>query len=152
MGRYNRVTFIACCFLFILAVTALSSCKTKKAPYVLQAPPVEKNEEKVVVVQVCDKFQMSYNGLPSVVYFSDGSSSPYTTAIDGKIAVKVPMGSVEIEKIVYDFSAYAPRSGQLLASRDFKLATRILSSPMSKTVVVEGTFNSEVKNLFVIVR
>lgn len=148
----NYVVRLFCCFLVVLAFSSFSSCKTKKAPFVLQKPSTKKGEEKIVVVQVCDKFQMSYNGLPCIVYFSDSSAVPYTTEIDGKIAVKVPIGDVEIEKIVYDFSTYAPRSGQLLASRDFKLATRIPSSHESRTTVVEGTFSSEVKNLFVLVR
>lgn len=152
MLKRNYVIFVVFCFLVMFMGSFLSSCKTKKAPFVLQVPKIEKLEEKTVVVQVCDKFQMSYNGLSCTVYFSDDSSASYTTAIDGKIAVKVPIGDVEIEKIEYDFSTYKPRAGQLLASKDFKLATRILSSPLAKATIVEGTFSSEIKNLFVLVR
>lgn len=152
MKKCNYIVCLACCFVVAFATTSFSSCKTKKAPYILQTPKVGKLEEKIVVVQVCDKFQMSYNGLSCMVYFSDDSSSSYVTEIDGKIEVRVPIGEVEIEKIVYDFSTYRSRSGQLLASRDFKLATRVPSSSLAKTTVVQGNFSSTVKNLFVLVR
>lgn len=148
MRTFNYIAFVICCFLAIFIELSFPSCKTKKAPYVLKKPLIE----KTVVVQVCDKFQMSYNGLACTVYFSDGSSSAYTTKIDGKVEVKVPMGNVEIEKIVYNFGSYKQNAGQLLASRDFKIATRVPSSPLSNLVVVEATFSSEVKNLFVLVR
>ena len=152
MMKVKYRIYLACCFFAMCLVASFSSCKTKKAPFVLQEPPIKKVEEKIVVVQVCDKFQMSYNGLPCVVYFSDDSTASYTTAIDGKVDIKVPIGEVEIKKIIFDFSSYRTQPGQLLASRDFKLATRIPSSAQSKTTTVEETFSSEVQNLFVLVR
>jgi len=160
MTKRDCIIFIIYCFFAVIAGSFMCSCKTKKAPFVLEKPEIKKVAEKIVVVQVCDKFQMSYNGLACVVYFSNGSSASYTTAIDGKIAIRVPivdspennLETVEIEKIIYNFAGYASHPGQLLASRDFKLATRIPSSPLATTTTVEGVFSSEVKNLFVLVR
>lgn len=129
-------------FLFVLFTFA---CKTKKVPFVARM-------ERTVIVQVCDKFQMSYDGLPCIVYFSDGTEMPYTTSIDGKITIKISMIEIEIEKIVYDFSNYKPRSAELLAKEDFKLAKRVTSNLNSNKITLEGNFSSKTKNLFVLVR
>lgn len=131
--------------LFII-LFVFSNCKTKKVH------PMLVLREHTVVIQVCDKFQMSYDGLSCLVYFSDGTSVPYTTAIDGRIIVKLNTPLISIEKVVYDFSNYRPRVGTLLAKEDFKLATRIPSKATAMEVVVPSPFSDKVKNLFVLVR
>ena len=128
-----------------LVLFSMIGCKTKKAPTITL-------RERTFVIQVCDKFQMSYDGLPCNVYFSDGTSMFYTTAIDGKIVVKLSDPLVSIEKVVYNFVSYRQRAGTLLAKEDFKIATRIPSKPTSKEVTVPSPFSDKVKNLFVLVR
>lgn len=132
-------------FLSLCVILCMFGCKTKKAPMVTL-------RERTIVVQVCDKFQMSYDGLPCNVYFSDGTNASYTTAIDGRIIVKLSDALISIEKIVYNFSGYRQRSGTLLAKEDFKMATRIPSNQSSSEVVVPNPFSDKVKNLFVLVR
>jgi len=146
---YFKKQSIVFFFLFAIPLLCLLSCKTKKAPLKLSLDFIP---ARTVVVQVCDKFQMSYDGLNCIAYFTDGSSSPYQTAIDGKITVKLQSMQINIEKIVYDFTGYVQRSGTLLAQADYKMAKKITSSKLSNTVVVEDTFSSETKNLFVLVR
>lgn len=129
----------------ILVIFSSFACKTKKVPTVTL-------RERTFVIQVCDKFQMSYDGLPCNVYFSDGTSTFYTTAIDGRIIVKLSDPLISIERIVYNFLSYKQRAGTLLAKEDFKLATRIPSRPTSSEVIVPNPFSDKVKNLFVLVR
>ena len=138
-------------FCIICLSLTFFSCKTKKAKGLspIEALP---SIERTFVIQVCDKFQMSFDGLPCVVYFSDGSSMRYTTRTDGKIMVKVIGAELNIEKVEYDFFHYRQGSGQLLAKEDFKFATRIASSPTVRYVVVESIFSSKSRNLFVLVR
>ena len=128
-----------------LVLFSMIGCKTKKAPTITL-------RERTFVIQVCDKFQMSYDGLPCNVYFSDETSMFYTTAIDGKIIVKLSDPLVSIEKVVYNFVSYRQRAGTLLAKEDFKIATRILSKSTSKEITVPSPFSDKVKNLFVLVR
>lgn len=144
-GVSSYIVFFAC-LLFLLF-----SCKTKKVPIVplVESPSVL---ERTFVIQVCDKFQMSYDGLPCVVHFSDGTTMQYTTKVDGKIIVKIKGSEINIEKVEYDFAHYKQRGGQLLAKEDFKLATCIASAPQVRYVVVESMFSSETKNLFVLAR
>ncbi|MGP1437836.1 MAG: hypothetical protein ACTTKH_02045 [Treponema sp.] len=141
---HNRYVILT--VFFMLVSLLASNCKTKKAP------PMLVLREHTVVIQVCDKFQMSYDGLPCFVYFSDGTNIPYTTAIDGKIIVKLNNPLVSIEKVVYNFATYTPRAGTLLAKEDFKLATRIPSKATAKEVMVPSPFSDKTKNLFVLVR
>ena len=131
--------------MFSILFASFFSCKTKKAPLNLVI-------SRTVVIQVCDKFQMSYDGLNCVVHFTDGSSSQYRTATDGKITVKLPSMQINIEKVVYDFTGYVQRGGTLLAKEDYKMAKKITSNKLSNTVVVEDTFSSKAKNLFVLIR
>lgn len=134
-------------FFIVLVLTffSLSGCKTKKAPIVIL-------RERTFIIQVCDKFQMSYDGLPCNVYLSDGTIAPYTTAIDGRIIVKLSDPLISIEKIVYNFLFYRQKAGTLLAKEDFKMATRIPSKTTSKEVIVIAPFSDKVKNLFVLLR
>ena len=132
-------------FLGLFLTLCLFGCKTKKAPIVIL-------RERTFVIQVCDKFQMSYDGLPCSVYFSDGTNALHTTATDGKIIVKLSNPLIKIEKVVYNFTSYRQRAGTLLAKEDFKLAVRIPSSLASKEVTVANPFSDKVKNLFVLVR
>lgn len=132
---------IGLCILLLLLI----GCKTKKAPIVTL-------RERTFVIQVCDKFQMSYDGLPCNVYFSDGTNTSYTTAIDGRIIVKLSDPLISIEKVVYNFLSYRQSAGTLLAKEDFKIATRISSKPTSKEVTVPSPFYDKIKNLFVLVR
>ena len=122
------------------------SCKTKEVKGIEH--PLLK-AQRTYVIQVCDKFQLSYNGLQAFIYFSDGSILEDKTAIDGKIIVKVFEG-IEVEKIVYDFSNYRHRMGQLLASLDFEVAKKISFRPSEKSITIMGPFSSEVKNLFIL--
>lgn len=123
------------------------SCKTKEAKKEeLPSPKVQ----KTYVIQVCDKFQLSYNGLQALIYLSDGSTFEDKTATDGKIIVKI-FEDLEIEKIVYNFSHYKHNMGQLLASLDFEVAKKISSRPSDRSITIMGPFSSEVKNLFVFV-
>lgn len=133
--------FFCLCFVTL----SLIACKTKKAPTITL-------RERTVIIQVCDKFQMSYDGLPCNVYFSDGTSAYYSTAIDGRIIVKISNPLINIEKVVYNFLSYRQSAGTLLAKEDFKMATRIPSNAMSKEVTVSALFSDKVKNLFVLVR
>ena len=144
-----RKRFVIYFFIFIVSLLTTPSCKTKKAPLKLSVklPPA-----RTVVVQVCDKFQMSYDGLSCTVYFTNGSSSPYRTAIDGKITINLPFPQTNIEKIVYDFTGYAQKAGTLLAKEDYKMAKKITSNKLNKTVVIQDTFSSKNKNLFVLIR
>ena len=142
---FSRFRFSCFFIALVLTLFSLSGCKTKKAPIVTL-------RERTFVVQVCDKFQMSYDGLPCNVYFSDGTTAFYTTAIDGRIIVKLSDPLVSIEKIVYNFLSYKQRAGTLLAKEDFKLATRILSKPTLNEVTVPNPFSDKTKNLFVLVR
>ena len=80
----------------ILVIFSSFACKTKKVPMVTL-------RERTFVIQVCDKFQMSYDGLPCNVYFSDGTSTFYTTAIDGRIIVKISNPLISIEKDILFF-------------------------------------------------
>ena len=130
---------------FSIILFLVASCKTKKAPSITL-------RERTFIIQVCDKFQMSFDGLPCNVYFSDGSEATYTTAIDGRIIVKINDPLVSIEKVIYNFLSYRPRAGTLLAKEDFKMATRIPSKSTSKEVTVSAIFSDKVKNLFVLVR
>ena len=138
--RFSYFLIGLCLILF-----SMIGCKTKKAPTITL-------RERTFVIQVCDKFQMSYDGLPCNVYFSDGTSTFYTTAIDGRIIVKLSDPLISIERIVYNFLSYKQRAGTLLAKEDFKLATRIPSRPTSSEVIVPNPFSDKVKNLFVLVR
>ena len=76
----------------------------------------------------------------------------YTTAIDGRIIIKLTSPLTSIEKVVYDFKNYIHRAGTLLAKEDFKIATRIPSKPTTNEVIVLSPFSDKVKNLFVLVR
>ena len=142
---FSRFRFFYFLFGLVLICSSSLACKTKKAPSVIL-------RERTFVIQVCDKFQMSYDGLPCNVYFSDGTTAFYTTAIDGRIIVKISDPLVSIEKIVYNFLSYKQRAGTLLAKEDFKLATRILSKPTLNEVTVPNPFSDKTKNLFVLVR
>lgn|GEM_PF-1005463 len=136
-----------CVFFTVFFMSFLfSSCKTKEAkkeviPFILP--------QRTYVIQVCDKFQLSYDGLPSLIYLSDGTTLEDKTAIDGKIIVKIFEG-IKIEKIVYNFSNYKHKSGQLLASLDFEVAKKIPSRPFEKSITIMGPFSSDIKNLFIL--
>lgn len=142
---FSRFRFSCFFIALVLTLFSLIGCKTKKAPIVTL-------RERTFVVQVCDKFQMSYDGLPCNVYLSDGTVASYTTAIDGRIIVKLSDPLVSIEKIVYNFLFYRQKAGTLLAKEDFKIATRIPSKTTSKEVTLPAPFSDKVKNLFVLVR
>ncbi len=141
-SRFKLYYFLTALFIILFS---FSNCKTKKAPVIALM-------ERTVVIQVCDKFQMSYDGLPCCVYLSDGSNKVYTTAIDGRIIIKLTSPLTSIEKVVYDFKNYIHRAGTLLAKEDFKIATRIPSKPTANEVIVPSPFSDKVKNLFVLVR
>lgn len=134
-------------FLSVFSICLFFACATKKyTPAILK-----KTAEYYAVVQVCDKFQLSYQDLPCTVYLSDGSSEVYKTNIDGKIVIRL-LENQKIIKLVYNFENYRRKGGEILAVNDFMSAKKLKFNPVEKFAVIETHIIKNSKTLFVLIR
>lgn len=134
-------------FLLFCILCLYCSCKTQKAPPVILKHPVERQ----AVIQVCDKFQLSYQDLPCMVYFSDGKTELYKTNIDGKIIIRLEE-SQKIVKLIYDFTNYKRKTGEILAINDFMSARKLKFNPGEKFAEIETYISEKAKTLFILMR
>lgn len=135
-NKFLIFLFFSCCF--------FCACKTQKAERAVA-------KENIAVIQVCDKYQMSFVNLPCVAFLSDGSTRNFKTDTSGKIIIKLT-GGLKVIKLVYDFENYRRAGGQILAVDDFQYAKKLKFDPAVRFASVEEPVSDKIKNLFVLIR
>ncbi len=133
-------------YIFLILCVIFSSCKTK------QIPPAEIPVVKeIAFIQVADRGQISFKGLPCTVTLSDGNVQNYTTDDEGKIIIKAD-SNLKIVKIVYNFNGYTRTGGKLLAKEDFKLAKKVKTNKNTKTqeFQLNFTLNAGAKTILIL--
>ncbi len=135
---------------FSLTVFFAVSCVSKGVIEPVKKEPVK---PQIAFIQVTDKAQMSYRGLPCTIFFADGSKENRKTDIEGKIKLMANPNMV-IKKVTYDFTKYKRKDGRFLAKEDFPYRRKVKTkrNSLKQTFILNFTAKKGAKTILILDR